>query len=76
MAWALLMTLVWATSASAVRYSDYSGVKMPYYGSNDDERARDVGQLAVAAEDYQGHSPDASASLDYKYDDDRLGKCI
>ncbi|KAG6461872.1 hypothetical protein O3G_MSEX012913 [Manduca sexta] len=77
MARAALMALAWAAAAaaaSAARYVDYSGVKMPQYGPGDYDSPRDLPHLAAAADDYHGHSPDASASLDYKFEEDIHGK--
>lgn len=70
MARALLLALTCAAAASAARYADYSGVKMPAYGVADYEAPRDV---AAPADDYRGHSPDAPASPDYKYEEEPRG---
>ncbi|KAJ8737261.1 hypothetical protein PYW07_000532 [Mythimna separata] len=67
MARALLLALACAACASAARYVDYGGVKMPAYGAGDYEAAREPG--AAPSYDYRGHSPDAPASPDYKYEE-------
>lgn len=69
MARALLLALTCAAAASAARYVDYSGVKMPAYGGGDYEAPRDAA-VAPPSDDYHGHSPDAPASLDYKYEEE------
>ncbi|CAH1647927.1 unnamed protein product [Spodoptera littoralis] len=71
MARALLLALTCAAAASAARYVDYSGVKMPAYGSvaaGDYDAPREGG--APASDDYRGQSPDAPASPDYKYEEE------
>uniref|UniRef100_A0A2A4JQZ7 Uncharacterized protein n=1 Tax=Heliothis virescens TaxID=7102 RepID=A0A2A4JQZ7_HELVI len=69
MARALLLALTCAAAASASRYVDYSGVKMPAYGGGSDyEAPRDP--VVQASDDYRGHSPDAPASPDYKYEEE------
>ncbi|XP_021194696.2 DNA ligase 1 [Helicoverpa armigera] len=69
MARALLLALTCAAAASATRYVDYSGVKMPAYGSGSDyEAPRDP--VVQPSDDYRGHSPDAPASPDYKYEEE------
>ncbi|CAH0703647.1 unnamed protein product [Spodoptera exigua] len=71
MARALLLALTCAAAVSAARYVDYSGVKMPAYGSvaaGDYEASNDV--AAPASDDYRGQSPDAPASPDYKYEEE------
>ncbi|KAJ8737440.1 hypothetical protein PYW08_000035 [Mythimna loreyi] len=67
MARALLLALACAACASAARYVDYGGVKMPAYGAADYEAAREPG--AAPSYDYRGHSPDSPASPDYKYEE-------
>ncbi|CAH0578356.1 unnamed protein product [Chrysodeixis includens] len=70
MAHAVLLALACAAAASAARYGDYSGVKMPAYGGGVDyETPREL-PAAQPSEDYHGHSPDAPASLDYKYEEE------
>ncbi|XP_026742288.1 eukaryotic translation initiation factor 3 subunit A-like isoform X2 [Trichoplusia ni] len=70
MSHAVLLALACAAAASAARYGDYSGVKMPAYGGGADyEAPRDL-LAAQPSEDYHGHSPDAPASLDYKYEEE------
>ncbi|XP_028174454.1 DNA ligase 1-like [Ostrinia furnacalis] len=69
MARALLVALACAACAgAAARYGDYSGARMPQYGGGDYD-AREHGP-APEPDDYRGHSPDAPAALDYKYEED------
>lgn len=53
------------------RYGDYSGARMPQYGGAEYE-AREPAP-AHEPEDYRGHSPDAPAPLDYKYEEELAG---
>lgn len=70
---ALLLALTWAAAASAARYVDYSGVKMPAYGASDYDAPRDPAAAPPSA-DYRGHSPDAPAAPDYKFEEEPRSK--
>ncbi|XP_052752665.1 uncharacterized protein LOC113518666 [Galleria mellonella] len=66
-----------AASVAGDRYSDYSAAKMPQYEGGDYDAPRDsVASAVLESEDYQGHSPDASASPDYKYEGELKEKQI
>ncbi|XP_072931439.1 uncharacterized protein [Epargyreus clarus] len=65
----ILSILECAVSLIAVRYGDYSVVRMPQYGGQHEDS-----DLAAGAEDYSDKSPDAPARLDYKYEEDPHGK--
>lgn len=63
----VLVALVW----SAVQGEEYGGGAMPQYGGVAGDYAEPAS--AVASADYTGHSPDASAPLDYKYIEHQIG---
>lgn len=70
---ALLLVLTCAAAASAASYGDYSGVRMPQYGGGAEyDMGRDP-PPSQPSDDYQGHSPDAPASPDYKYEEEPRG---
>ncbi|CAB3258827.1 unnamed protein product [Arctia plantaginis] len=66
---ALLLALTCAAAASAASYGDYSGVKIPQYGGGEYDMGRDS-PPSQPSDDYHGHSPDAPASPDYKYEEE------
>ncbi|XP_059059914.1 uncharacterized protein LOC131853117 [Achroia grisella] len=67
----VIVVLVSAAGGGAgARYSEYSGVKMPQYEGGDYDASRDAAALFIPeSEDYNGHSPDAPAPFDYKYEE-------
>lgn len=73
MACSLLLALTCVAAASAASYIDY-GVKMPQYGGSADyESGRDP-PPSQPSDDYHSNSPDAPASLDYKYEEEPRSK--
>lgn len=72
MARAWLLALTCAAAASAAHYVDYGGVKMPAYGAGEYDTPREL--AAAPSYDYRGHSPDAPASPDYKYEEAPRGQ--
>lgn len=62
-----LLVLACAACAAAARYGDYAGARMPQYGGDYDAQPH---THAREPDDYRGHSPDAPAALDYKYEED------
>ncbi|XP_064076466.1 uncharacterized protein LOC135194657 [Vanessa tameamea] len=61
----LVVLLAYVVALEAARYGDYTGVRMPQYNIEYENK-----EPAPLSDEYSDHSPDAAASFDYKYEEE------
>ncbi|XP_046977422.1 uncharacterized protein LOC124543298 [Vanessa cardui] len=65
----LVVLLAYVVALEASRYGDYSGVRMPHYNIEYENK-----EPAPLSDEYSDRSPDAAASFDYKYEEEPQDK--
>ncbi|XP_050360430.1 uncharacterized protein LOC126780205 [Nymphalis io] len=65
----LVILLAYVVALKAARYGDYSGVQMPHYNIEYENK-----EPAPLTDEYSDRSPDAAAYFDYKYEEEPRDK--